>query len=225
MPYMPETREYRSMQIEAMPIDPQANQSRKVRGYFTTYDQPYYLKSDRKRTPGVIYEIWETVERGAFENCDMSDVIMQYDHQGRVFARMSNRTLDILPDDAIGKPMEAELGGTTIGRQLHEEITGGYTREMSFGFSIAEDSSEILEERENEDGTIWVKVLHRIKAVAKLFDVSAVSIPANPNTAIYSARSMCDGLIDTYEAERLHAAEIRKKRAKLALKIKLEVEP
>ena len=36
---------------------------------------------------------------GAFDGCDLSDVIMQYDHTGRVFARTGNDTLEAGPDN------------------------------------------------------------------------------------------------------------------------------
>ena len=71
----------------------------------------------------------------------MSDVIMQFDHQGRVFARKSNDTLQLEVDDH-GLKVTADLGGTEIGRQLYEEIKGGYVTKMSFGFTVAKDSMD-----------------------------------------------------------------------------------
>jgi len=138
----------------------------------------------------------------------MSDVIMQYDHQGRVFARNSNGTLEINTDDH-GLFMSADLSGTEIGRQLFEEIKGGYTNKMSFGFTVDEDKREVTENREN--GT--VDVLRTITKIRKLYDVSAVSLPANDGTEI-SARSYCDGVIAELEAERLKRVAIQEARAK-----------
>ena len=43
--------------------------------------------------------IYERFERGCFDGCDMSDIIMQYDHEGRVYARNSNNTLAVDVDD------------------------------------------------------------------------------------------------------------------------------
>ena len=176
-----------------------------VEGYATTFDQPYTLYSDGD------YELREVVDSKAFEKTDMSDVIMQYDHEGRVFARNRNKTLDLMTDEH-GLKITANLGGTDIGRQLYQEIKGGYTDRMSFAFTVSDDKRE----RETIDGKIVVT--RRILGVRKLYDVSAVSTPANNSTSI-SARSWCDGVIAELEAERLSALDISKR--KLALKIKL----
>lgn len=176
-----------------------------VEGYATTFNQPYTLYSDPS------YEIREMIDPHAFDKTDMSDVIMQYDHEGRVFARNRNKTLT-LSVDTIGLKVTAELGGTQIGRQLYEEIKGGYTDRMSFAFVVS-DQDRIVEMIDGK--TI---VTRRIKGIRKLYDVSAVSMPANESTTI-SARSWCDGVIAELEAERLSALEAS--RRKLALKIKI----
>ena len=142
----------------------------------------------------------------------MSDVIMQYDHEGRVFARNRNNTLD-LSVDAIGLKATADLGGTDIGRQLHQEIKGGYTDKMSFGFVVAEDQRTSTMDYNTGVET----VLRTITKIKKLYDVSAVSIPANDMTSI-SARRYADGVIDGIKAERLERANKIKK-----LKLLLEV--
>lgn len=176
-----------------------------VEGYATTFEQPYTLYSDG------YYELREVVDSKAFKKTDMSDVIMQYDHEGRVFARNRNKTLDLMTDEH-GLKITANLGGTDIGRQLYQEIKGGYTDRMSFAFTVSDDKRE----RETIDGKIVVT--RRILGFRKLYDVSAVSTPANNSTSI-SARSWCDGVIAELEAERLSALDISKR--KLAIKIKL----
>ena len=144
----------------------------------------------------------------AFDECDMSDVIMQYDHMGRVFARNSNGTLKLETDDH-GLHIEADLGGTETGRQLFEEIKGGYTNKMSFGFVISEDRREVT----NDHDANVTTVLRTITKIRKLYDVSAVSLPANDGTEI-SARSYADGVIAELEAERLQSIAIQEARAK-----------
>ena len=176
-----------------------------VEGYATTFDKPYVLMSD------AAYEFREVIDRHAFDKTDMTDVIMQYDHEGRVFARNRNRTLD-LDIDENGLKITARLGGTEIGRQLYEEIKGGYTDKMSFCFVVSDQHRDI----ELIDGR--TVVTRRITGIRKLYDVSAVSMPANESTSI-SARSWCDGVIAELEAERLSA--LKASRRKLALKIKL----
>ena len=215
MPYKPDEREYRLMDIavRAVAETEDAGNNFIVEGYATTYNDPYVMKS----RDGIT--VSEQVDPSAFDNTDMSDVIMQYDHQGRVFARLSNGTMR-LENDEHGLKVIADLGGTTIGRELYEEIKGGYTRKMSFGFTI---SSYTEKETYNEDGTI--DVLETITGVGRLYDVSAVSLPANPNTSIVSQRSaFIDGVIDKRieELEKKRAADSKKKR--LALLISLAQE-
>jgi HK97 family phage prohead protease len=200
-------REYRRMEIRVKETEPEegteeARTNYKVEGYACTFNEPYELWSFNG------YTVREQVDPQAFAECDMSDVIMQYDHQGRVFARNSNGTLELKADDH-GLHMEADLGGTETGRQLHEEIKGGYTTKMSFGFTVDEDKREITENA--ADGT--VDVLRTITKIRKLYDVSAVSLPANDGTEI-SARSYSDGVIAELEAERLKSIAREEARAK-----------
>ena len=174
-----------------------------VEGYATTFEQPYTLYSDSS------YELREVVDGHAFDKTDMSDVIMQYDHEGRVFARNRNKTLSLSPDEN-GLKITANLGGTEIGRQLYQEIKGGYTDRMSFAFIVSDEKRD----REMIDGKVIVT--RRITGIRKLYDVSAVSTPANDSTSI-SARSWCDGVIAELEAERLRAKELKlnRKRAEI----------
>lgn len=154
-----------------------------VQGYATTFNEPYLLYRTEYG------EVWEQVAPDAFAECDMDDVIVQYDHAGHVYARTRNDTLSLVTD-SHGLHVAANLGGTAIGRELYEEIKGRYTDKMSFGFIVAENIRTIEENSE----TGYVIVRRTITKISKLFDVSAVSIPANNGTEI-SARSIGDGAI------------------------------
>lgn len=189
-------REYRAMSMECR----EGEEDRMVvEGYACTFRQPYDLYDSAD------YKVTEQIDARAFDGCDMSDVIMQYDHEGRVFARNRNNTLSLMVDSA-GLKISAELGGTDIGRQLYQEIKGGYTDKMSFAFTVAEDKRETLCDHE----TGKVTVVRTITKIKKLYDVSAVSIPANGMTSI-SARRFADGVIEQIKAERLERAnKIRK---------------
>lgn len=190
-------REYRNMTVQVREMEEDRAEEKRVEGYASTFEEPYLLYS------GEGFELWEVVDRNAFSETDMSDVIMQYDHQGRVFARTRNNTLRVEPNDK-GLFIEADLSGTEIGRELFEEIRGGYTDRMSFGFTVQADA----EDREQNDEGIWIYT-RRIKSVGKLFDVSAVSIPANDGTSITadavtrSIDNLRDGVIERIRAERL----------------------
>lgn len=198
-------REYRDVYNALVPQDDE----KRVTGYATVFNIPYKLYGDGS------YEIWEKVAPTAFANTDVSDVIMQYNHEGRVFARTKNNTLSLRSDEK-GLLIDADLGGTEIGRELYEEIKGGYTDKMSFGFTVRGETWE----QEKLNG---VEISTRtITDVGKLYDVSAVSIPANDATSI-SVRSLCDGEIERLKAERqererVEALEARRKALKERIK-------
>lgn len=207
-----EGREYRDIP----PLERIEGDEKIVEGYATTFNQPYELFRDSFDGNLVIFR--EQVDAHAFDNTDMNDVIMQYNHEGRVFARTKNGTLG-LNADQTGLHIRADLGGTEIGRQLYEEIEGGYTDKMSFGFRVGKDKHEQTEERD-ENGLVTVTVLRTIQEISKLYDVSAVSIPANDATSI-SARNLCDGVIEEIKEEFL--AREQRERQKRKIKLLMEV--
>lgn len=206
-------REYRNMTIRALSDnDISEEDKRLVSGYASTFDEPYVLFD------GDGWKYLEVVDRGAFDNTDMSDVIMQYDHRGRVFARTRNNTLEVNPDDK-GLFIQADLGGTEIGRELFEEIRGGYTDKMSFGFTVKGE----FEESEKTDEGVKIYTRH-ITAIDKLYDVSAVSIPANDGTSIEadattrSISNLTDGVIERIQAELLEEEKIALERRRLEVR-------
>lgn len=210
MPVKMNEREYRRIDVHDLEVRSEQDGEMIVEGYATTFGQEYELFDMGD------YRVLESIDRHAFDGADMSDVIMQYDHAGRVFARLSNHTLQLDADDH-GLHIRADLGGTELGRQLYEEIKGGYTDKMSFGFTVAEDTQTVEEDKANNRTTVH-RVITRIK---KLFDVSAVSLPANDMTEIYSARSYAEGVID--ELRRESAAKAERERNLQLIKILLEV--
>ena len=150
---------------------------------------------------GIKY--YEVIDRHALDTADISDVIMQYDHGGKVLARQSNKTLGIEPLQE-GLFIYADLSKSTAAKEMYQEIDNGLVTKMSWAFTVAED-------KYNKDTR--TRTITKIK---KVYDVSAVSIPANNDTEI-SARSYFDGLI---EIEKQELLERRKK----ILKLKLEME-
>lgn len=189
-------REYRDMTMAAVEEGDYT-----VRGYATTFDDPYVLYEDKD----VILR--EIIDHDALRDADMSDVIMQYDHEGRVFARTSNDTLIVDPD-AHGLAMEARLGGTSLGRGLFEEIKGGYTTKMSWAFTVNRERDEWKTETAPDGRQLETRIIHSVR---KVYDVSAVSLPANDATEI-SARNLADGVIERVKAERLEALKLRKRK-------------
>lgn len=173
-----------------------------VEGYATTFDRPYLLYED-----GEI-KVYEVIERNALEGADVSDVIMQFDHEGRVYARQSNGTLLIEPD-AHGIFIAADLSRTAGAKELHSDIAAGMITKMSWAFTIAKGGDEI----EQQDEKTYLRRIRRIK---KVYDVSAVSLPANNDTEI-AARSFAKGITSQREQEQL-----TKRAALLKLKTMLQ---
>ena len=203
MPIKTNEREYRDFLLAVIP---DSEESKTVRGYASTFNEPYTLLEDNEIV------IQEQVDSRAFEDADLSDVIMKYDHAGRVFARISNGTLKVEPDER-GLAIEADLGGTDIGGQLYQEIRGGYTTKMSYGYTTKEDS---WEQRQLDDGRVLA--LRTIKSIGKVYDVSAVSLPANNATSI-SVRNLSDGVINEIKAERLKALELERNKLRLRMRL------
>jgi len=200
-------REYRSMELRSV-VSENDDKSYIVEGYATTFGDTYELYRDGH------YIVRENVDKDAFRNTDMSDVVFQIDHGGRVYARTKNNLLQ-LDTDEHGLHTRADLSKTASAREVFEDIEAGNYYQMSFAFTVTKDSY-IEEEAENGDYILTRTILE----VGKLYDVSAVSFPANPNTDI-SARTkeLCDGEIAKFEAERLHAQEIKEKRTAVLDKI------
>lgn len=189
-------RQYRSA-VEFVP----GSDNYIVEGYATTFNDPYVMYSYE----GIDYK--ESIDRRALDGADMTDVIMQYDHEGKVYARMSNGTLSLTPDER-GLKIRADLSKSEGARALYEEIKEGLITKMSWAFTIDEEEYD----RVNHE--------RKITRIKKVYDVSAVSIPANPGTDI-SARSFFNGEIEKEKQELLAAQARADKIAKI--KLMLEV--
>ena len=216
MPAKPHERQYRSLLTPLAPVSSGAEKrfdsEHYVEGYASTFNDPYMLYE----WGGV--EFWEIIDPDAFRECDMSDVIFQFNHDGRVFARQSNSTLLVEPQ-LHGLFIAADLGSTSSSRSMYEDIAAGLITRMSWGFMPDWDE---IEDIYDEDEGKYTSIIHKVD---RIYDVSAVSLPADPNTEI-SARSYYDGAIKRIEAERLQSAleatkaanELRRKRMELRAK-------
>ena len=201
MPMVKE-REYRQM-IQPLSLLTTGKEKRidsefYVEGYATTFNSPYLLYE----WDGI--KFFEVIDRNALAEADVSDVIMQYNHGGKVLARNANGTLGIAPDDH-GLFTFADLSKSRAAQDLYEEISNGLVTKMSWAFTVAEEAY-------NKDTR--TRTILKIK---KVYDVSAVSYPANGDTDI-SARSFFDGVIEEEKREAL-----ARQRELIKLKIKLEV--
>ena len=191
---MKQDREYRTMELRVAPIEGE-EKSYMVEGYASTFE-PYVLM----RIDGVDYS--ERIEPHAFDDADMSDVVFRVDHEGPVYARTSAGTVDLWVDEH-GLGQRTNLGKTQRARDLFADIEAGNYPKMSFAFSVADGGDRY-------DSETHTRVISR---VAKVFDVSPVSFPANPTTELSIAtRDYFNGVIEAERAERLEREALELKR-------------
>lgn len=162
-------------------------------------------------SPTVMYEYdgvqyFEVVDSHALDATDMSDVVLRYNHSSDVMimARTKRGSLQ-LTKDSEGLSIRANMFDIAPARDLYTLIQGGAITEMSFAFTVEEDSYNTQ---------THTRTILKIK---KLFDVAAVDSGAYSDTTI-SARSYFE-----VEAENVRkavdAAELRKKQTELKMKL------
>lgn len=188
---MKNDREYRNMPFEIRQDGDAPSFS--VEGYASTFEPYKLIEID-----GEDYN--ERIEPTAFDNADMSDVVFRVDHEGPVYARASAGTVKLDIDDH-GLHQISDLSQTQRARDLFEDIAAGNYPQMSFAFSVDE---------EHYEAETRTRVIDRI---AKVYDVSPVTWPANPTTELH-ARDYFNGVIEAEkaaEAERLAAEEAERR--------------
>lgn len=161
---------------------------------------------------GIEYK--EKVDKNAFKDADISDVIFNYNHGGRVYARTRNASLHLeVKEDGLYTTIN--LNPEDEGhKELYRDIKSGLIDKMSYAYTVADQSYDV---------DLHLRTVLKIK---KLYDVSAVDIPAYDSTSI-SARSILD--LEKAEMEKLENDILkekkmqRNKRIALAIKLKLEI--
>lgn len=120
----------------------------------------------------------ETIDRHAFDLCDMSDVVLNFNHNNDILlARTLNGSLVLSVDDR-GLFQSASIVDTTDGEDVLKLVKNGLINKMSFAFTIAPDG----ERWETIDG----KEHRTITKIDKLYDVSLVTFPAYSQTSAYA---------------------------------------
>lgn len=187
-------RDFKSLKIETRKNN-DGKEELIVEGIACTFNQETVLYK------GKYYEDREKIDPNAFAECDMSDVIFNMNHCGRVYARTRNGSLSLWVE-ADGLHMRAILMADDQGHQeLYRDIQSGLLDKMSFAFHV-EESSWDFRSVEGEEYEIDTRTVLKID---KLYDVSAVDIPAYDSTSI-SARSAFDS-----EREKRHTESMKLK--------------
>lgn len=147
----------------------------------------------------------EVIDQKAFEECDMKDCCLNYNHgQGKAIARTRNGSLELIVD-SVGLKMRAKLIDTTEGIDIYKSVKAGLLDKMSFAFTVRE------EQWDYETDT------RRIMNIDKLFDVSIVDIPAYEGTSVFARnKEQYEKEKEQYETNKL---ELEKEKLKLLLSL------
>ena len=101
-----------------------------IKGYAAVYDSPEK------------YWYTEQIAKGAFDDADMSDVVLRYNHNDNfmVLARTRNKSLDLTVDDK-GLLMDARLqDDISEHKNIFNAIKSGLIDKQSFEFTVDEDT-------------------------------------------------------------------------------------
>ncbi len=93
---------------------------------------------------------------------------------------------------------------------MYEAIKAGMVTTMSWAFTIADGG-------DSYDEDTHTRTITRVK---KVYDVSAVSLPANPNTDI-SARAFFDGVIEKEQERRRERERVEELRTAIAARLEV----
>ena len=132
-----------------------------LRGHPSTFNDVYNLGMFDER-----------IAPGAFDDVMDNDVRALFNHDPNfVLGRTTSGTLRLSLDE---RGLFSEIDLPESATQLREAIHRGDVTQMSFGFTVAEDQWDEESGRE----------LRTITKIGRLFDVSPVTFPANPNTDV-----------------------------------------
>ena len=136
----------------------------------------YAAKFERWSEP-IMGWFKEQIARDAFSECDVTDVIMCFNHNiDSILARTTSGTLMLSTDDE-GLRFEFEAPATTMGNDMLELVRRGDISKCSFKFTVEEDEWRYADKEnklEYDERTI--------RKIGKLYDVSLVVYPAYSDT-------------------------------------------
>ena len=141
----------------------------------------------------------EIISRDAFNNCNMSDCVLKYNHNDNclILARTRNKSLELTVDNH-GLKIRATLIDTTQNRDIYKMIKAGLLDKMSFAFCVRKQEWDY----END--------VRRITEISQLFDVSVVDVPAYETTEIYArSKEEYDKEKEKYKQEKLEKEKLK----------------
>lgn len=163
----------------------------------------------------------EKIARGAFDDCDLSDVIMCFNHRDdAILSRTTSGTLQLEVDD-IGLRFSFEAPNTTLGNDMQELVRRGDVSKCSFRFGVKQDEWTYADEQNglNADERTILKF-------SRVVDVALVVFPAYPDTEA-SVRHLEERKAEWLkehetqpDAERIRGASLSRERLVETLKLK-----
>lgn len=161
-----DTREYRNFQLREKKAD---DDSMVLEGRAVVFNSPEVMYEDGET------KYYEQIDKDAFKEAKIDDVILNMNHEGQALARTRNNTLTLEVNED-GLDIEADMSKSRASRDAYEAVQNGLLDKMSFAFTVAEDSYDTK------------KHTRTILKIDRLFDVSLVNFPAYEATSV-SARS------------------------------------
>ena len=173
-----------------------------IEGYPIVFDKEAFIGGDD-------WGWWEKVDRHAFDETDMSDVVFRYNHNDNfeILARTRNKSLTLSVDDK-GVFMHAELIDTNTNRDIYKMVKEKLLTEGSFAFTVTDHKIE---------GSKNGRPQRTITGIGKLFDVSVCDNGAYGDLTEIYARSRDLVETESAELENPKADEIVRLRNKNAL--------
>ena len=185
-------KEIRKLDIQFRAEDTEDNKM-EIKGYAAVFNSP------------ETYSYTEVIDSRAFDETDMSDVVLRYNHNDTfmVLARTRNKSLSLNVDEK-GLYMDATLqDDITEHKNIFNAIKSGLIDKQSFAFTIDEDSYDY----DTDTRTIL--------KIGKLYDVSVVDQPFYNATDVSIARNENDEFLERRkELREQHEKELEEKERK-----------
>ena len=160
-------KEIRKLDLQFRAEDTEDNKM-EIKGYAAVFNSP------------ETYDYTEVIAPTAFDEADMSDVVLRYNHNDNfmVLARTRNKSLELNVDEK-GLMIDATLqDDITEHRDIFNAIKSGLIDKQSFAFIVDED------EYDYDTDT------RTITRIGKVFDVSVVDQPFYNETDVSVARDV-----------------------------------
>ena len=180
--------------VETKAKDEEEKEEMRIEGYAAVFNSP------------ETYDYTEVIAPTAFNDTDMKDVVLRYNHNENfmVLARTRNKSLDLKVDEK-GLFIDALLqDNITEHKDIFNAIKSGLIDKQSFAFTVEED----MYDYDTDTRTIT--------KIGKLFDVSVVDFPFYNATDVSVARDVNNSefLKRRKELREQHEAEEQEKQRK-----------